>query len=244
MRSVYICDICLLNQLICVFNRCYIYKDSATIELINKNHIKQTYRKLPDEEIVKIARGNAQGLVDEAIPILIDEIKQRELGEDLVQWLMEERRIPTVEEFLSLKQIVKTSFCTDCNLNQNLAGVGYKTLISYIIGSRTYHYKVIVCGECATSRKQSSFFATAMLGWWSLFGIFSTPFTLLSKTFSSFKKDKQSDKIIDDFLKVNMGAITRSNDDEAVVRMLLAKYNEANDPTDDKTLETSVWEHK
>lgn len=198
--------------------------------MIDIKLVKERYESLPDEDITRIARTNAQGLVDGAIPLLIAEIEKRKLGKDLVEWIAAERRQLSAEELFKLKEIVVNSPCQDCESTEGLRGFEYGTRKSLLRGSELEEHRVVVCGICGRSRKMTSFVNTLVLGWWSGMGLILTPFTLLGKLFSVVRSDKFGEKIVERFIQENMGKITLSNDDPNIVRNLLRSWNRKNDP--------------
>lgn len=198
--------------------------------MIDIKLVRERYASLLDQDITRIARTNAQGLEGAAIPLLVAEIEKRKLGNDLVEWITAERRLLSTEELFKLKEIVVNSLCPDCQKARGLIGVEYSTRTSFIVDTSVDEHRVIVCERCGKSRESGSFITTLVTGWWSVEGLFATPFTLLSKLVAFFTGDKFGEKIVERFIQENMGKITLSNDDPATIQDLLDSWNSGNDP--------------
>lgn len=193
--------------------------------MIDINEIKTNYAAFDDAKIKRLAKKESKGLRDDVVPILLEEIKKRELDHNLIEWVKAERRILSGHELDVLKQKVKTSTCTICNLNKNLYGIKYSTIISFFIGYTTTHYEQIICTSCGSKQKQQSAIKTLFLGWWSPSGFFTTPFILIQKLIGLFRGQNLSDELIEAFIKNNIGTITLKNDSQEIIQQLLGRYN-------------------
>jgi len=54
--------------------------------VIEVNEIRKNYERFDDTQIRSIAEADVKGLREDAIPILIEEIKKRNLGNELIEF--------------------------------------------------------------------------------------------------------------------------------------------------------------
>lgn len=196
--------------------------------MLEVSEIKKNYKRYDDNRIVRIAKNESKGLRDDVIPILIEEIKRRKLGENLIEWINAERRILSKNELEELKAKIKACICTDCGEKSNLKGYKIKTIISYLFNASITDRTLIICEDCGSTRKFNSGFWTAIFGWWSIKGLFSTPFILYDKVKSSIFEDQQSEEIIESLIKNNTGAITISKGQKPTIQHLIIAFNRLN----------------
>lgn len=192
--------------------------------MIDLNEIRKNYKNFDDTKIRRIAEYEAKDLREEVVPILIEEIKKRGLEDDLIEWVNAEARRLSESELETLKGKVKGSICENCEENRQLKGYEFTTTIGMFIATVTSHYKLIVCEGCGKKRRRASAFWTAILGWFSVRGFISMPFVLVEKIKAAIQEDKQSEQIIESFIKANIGTITIEDDSEEVIQELLKEF--------------------
>jgi len=193
--------------------------------MVEVNEIRKNYERFDDTRIRSIAKNDVKGLREEVIPILIEEIKKRNLDDGLIEWINAESRKLSKSELGTLKRKVKQSICESCKENRQLKGYEFTTTIGMLIATITSDYKLILCEKCGRERRRASAFWTAILGWFSARGLILTPFALISKIKASIQEDKQSEQIIESFIKTNIGKITIEKDSEEVIQKLLKEFN-------------------
>lgn len=194
--------------------------------MIDINELKSNYASFDDAKILRLAKSESKGLKDEVIPILIHEIKRRQLNHALIAWVNAERRILSDIELLSLKQIVKSCPCTICNQNTPLKGFKFTTVIGFIIDETITNHERILCESCGKKKQMQAFFKTLCLGWWSIGGFITTPFVLIKSLIYGIQSHKNSEKYIESFIQNHIGPITLGNDRKNRIISLLVKYNQ------------------
>ena len=200
--------------------------------MLEASEIKKNYERFDNQRIKRIAKNDAKGLRDDTVPILIDEIKKRNLGNHLIEWINAERRKLSKSEFESLKIKVKESTCENCKQNRKLKGFEFRTMTGILIDDIISDYRLIICEKCGKKKIRYSAIWTSIFGWWSVRGFISMPFLLINKIKALIHKDKQSEEIIESFINANIGTITIGNDSKEVIQKLLKEFNKIDDYED------------
>lgn len=195
--------------------------------MFDVNELRKNYREFTDARIVRIAKHEVKGLRKETVPILINELRRRNLGEQLVQWVEAEANSWSVAERAKLHAIVTSMVCERCGQNSGLRGYKNRTLVGAIITSFETDRTYIACASCGSKDSRRSWLLTLFLGWWSLPTIFQMPFLLIDKIHDYAKKDEVSEEIINQLMDENTGRIRLSDDEVAEIQALLHEFNAA-----------------
>lgn len=191
------------------------------------NELQKRYKQFEDEKIEWIAKYESRGLRNEVIPILIAEIEKRKLNLDLIKWIKAERRKLTTSELRDLKNKVKNLNCDVCGKrNGKLKGYEFTTITGILIDEFVSHYRLIVCEKCGKRKRRNSAIWTTIFGWLSIRGFISIPFVLIDKIKAGIREDKESEKIIEDFIHGNIGEITLGKDSQETIKKLLREFNQ------------------
>ena len=188
--------------------------------------IREYYKKLNDAKISDLA-FNSSGLKEDVIPILIQEIKDRKLDDNLIKWINYSINTFEGSEKELMVEKIKNSNCSECQINSNLNGYEFNTIVSALILITDKTEFKIICHTCAKRKRFKSILTTLILGWWSEKGFLSTPFVLISDFIKIFRKNHESDIIIHKFISDNTGTLRFLNDEKMDLTNLLTKYNKA-----------------
>ena len=192
-----------------------------TVEEIRKN-----YKNFDDGKIKEIAL-NSKGLRREIIPILNEEIRNRNLDIQLIEWLnYETNKFKGLEKQNLLNKIAKLK-CSMCLVNSNLHAYRFNTLISAFVTITDKTENLIICDQCANRKRLNTMLITFFFGWWSKKGILLTPFTLISDLIKIFRKNSESKKILDEFIENNTG-ILRIAIKENKLENFISEFNKEN----------------
>jgi hypothetical protein len=192
-----------------------------TVEEIRKN-----YKNFDDGKIKEIAL-NPKGLRKEIILILNEEIRNRNLDIQLIEWVNNEtNKFEGLEKQNLLDKIAKLK-CSLCLVNSNLHAYRFNTIISALVTITDKTENLIICDQCAKSKRLNTMLKTFFLGWWSKRGIIATPFTLISDLIKIFRKKSESKEILDEFIENNTG-ILRIIIEENNLENFIAEFNREN----------------
>ena len=189
--------------------------------------IKKNYKNFDDSKIKELAL-NPKGLRKEIVPILNEEIKNRNLDIELIKWVNYETNTFEGIEKRNLIEKIRKSKCSLCSVNSDLSGYRFNTIISALIIIKNKTESQIICTDCAKSKRINSLTTTFFLGWWSKRGIISTPFTLISDLIKIFRKETESKEIFEEFIVNNTGVLRIILEKENNLNDILAKFNKPN----------------
>ncbi len=172
------------------------------------------YDSLYDEKIVQLAK-EPKGLSDDAIQILKNQIRKRNLDNDLIQLIDLELAPISENERFRILDLIENSACPRCRKKES-------RLQGYKYHSTTCEHQII-CKKCAKEIFRHSMISNLTTGWWYRNGISRMLFALISDLVNQFFKTKISNKIMDDFIDNNIGRIRNH---EKIIH-LLSEYNKA-----------------
>lgn len=144
--------------------------------------IKENYKSFSDSKIENIARNESKGLRKEILGILKNKIEKRNLDKRLITWVEAETNTLTDFEKKKVYEKIHRLNCPNCgSKHSNLRGHKFKTIISFIIFSNQIEKNRIFCNSCAKNKRVKSFLTTVIFGWWSIKGLFLTPYTIITE---------------------------------------------------------------
>jgi len=179
--------------------------------MLTKQELTKIYTEFDNSEIIKLATFESKKLTDLAIPILIDEISKRNLGTDLLDWVHLERNFFKGTELEILKSKINTSVCSNCKILKNDIKGFYIHHCS--LTHNPNKSNLILCEKCGKKARTKNYIISATFGWISTRGILKVPFYFLGELFDSFFRQKQSRKIIEEFIFENTGLIRKLGND-------------------------------
>jgi hypothetical protein len=193
--------------------------------------IIENYKNYSDQKIEYIAK-NPTGLRKEIVPFLVEEIKRRKLNIELIDWVNYESNTFEGLERDNIINLIKYNTCSICQIEKDLFGFKFNTIISAIILIEDKTEFKIICNECATPIRIKTMITTLLLGWWSKQGFLSTPFTVISDLYKMLTKESQSDEIIESFIDKNTGNLRMVLDKKKIMKNLLASFNKKKNQLD------------
>jgi hypothetical protein len=191
--------------------------------MISIEEIKENYKGFSDSKIENIAQNESKKLRKEVLEILKEEIARRDLDEQLIVWVDAENHTLSDLEKQSLIKKIENLKCPSCGKKEsNLIGQEFNIIVSAIRLLSNSSENRILCANCGRKKKIRTFLINGLLGWWSVPGIFLTPYTLLKDTNNIFSKKKIHDRIIAEFIERNNGMFRiHGMDDETLFGLIL-----------------------
>lgn len=140
---------------------------------MNLDQIKRNYEQLPDFKIIEMANYEANQLPPEVLKILINEIRIRNLSNNLLDAIEATTKELSIEELNEYIDLIRT-------LPDPSSGEKTKKLNATIISKTTsyfffsQHSNVIFIGtpENIIKKIDEATLQTALLGWWGIKSIF------------------------------------------------------------------------
>ena len=187
--------------------------------------IAESYKKMDDAELVKFASTQARTLRKDVVKVLKKEIESRNLDASLLSWIDSEAQDFIGLERESLLQKIKGSQCPNCGVCADLNGYEFTRITSYLIRCVQRKYTLIICSSCGRKEKWTTIGLNFLLGWWSKYGLFITPYTIIKDLLNFFFIKRISSRILEEFIDVNTGYFRRNGTDKKTVSTSIKNYN-------------------
>lgn len=193
----------------------------------NLENIAKNYAKMSDADIVRIATKEATGLRPEVFGIIENEIKKRNLNQDLFRGVLAQNKKYTVQEIEEYANLISELPCPICgSLDQKLNGTLSHTVKSMVFVTTSKTELTIACPDCLDKKNDQAIKTSALLGWWGIpWGIIKTPLAI----FRNEKAKKQNrmeflNTALMSFTIANIGQIeTYKNDKQELLKIITPK---------------------
>ena len=166
----------------------------------------------------------------DVVTILKEEIKKHGLDPNLNKGIEAQTKELTESESNELKSKISKLACPECGQsNSPLIGTLIREVKSFIVFT---HYKktpLILCQACADKKRKNAMITTALLGWWGIpWGLFRTPYAIISSLSDNKKRGIISDSILTQFAIENVGEIRTNWDKGSVLVDFIRHKNQTN----------------
>jgi hypothetical protein len=191
------------------------------------NDIRKNYRNFEDYKIQELAKQDASKLRPEVIPILIEEIRRRNLSVNLISGIDAQLKTINEEELLKYCELIQKQPCPLCNgKTQKLNAIILKEVVSMILLSKITNHLKIACSDCLEKKKSEINFRTMFLGWWSYEGFFHTIKALVqNRKMEKYFRDCKPNEILKSFIIENIGSIESNKDNTIEISKILKRAN-------------------
>ncbi|HWK02128.1 MAG TPA: hypothetical protein VNS58_00755 [Puia sp.] len=131
--------------------------------------VKETYEKMPDDELVRVATRDMAGLTDEALVIVKEELKKRNLDANINKGIDAQRKTYTVEEIDEYCAIIQELPCpVSGSTSRKLNGTKTAEVMSFILFSNYRKQIIIASPEMLDKANNNALIKTLLLGWWGV----------------------------------------------------------------------------
>ncbi|MFP9115645.1 hypothetical protein ACLI1A_17025 [Flavobacterium sp. RHBU_3] len=177
---------------------------------MNIELIKKHYKTISNEKLISLATTEAHGLRKEVVPILMEEIRSRNLDKNIIEGFDRQMKKLTHEELINYCTIVQNCPCPYCgSTSDKLNGGVAKNTISVLLFTFQNTKTFIACRNCNNKFYNSANTKTALLGWWGLpWGPIKTIGTLIYN--SKIRRESEvtaPSPLLQNFVKENIGKI-------------------------------------
>ena len=195
---------------------------------MNIEDIRKNYRNFEDSKIEELANSQITKLRPEVIPLLIEEIRRRNLSENLIKGIDAQLKVLNPDELIEYCLLIQNQSCPVCNSNtQKLNGILLTEVVSYIFLTRTTKHLKIACSDCLQKFRNNSNSKTALLGWWGFpWGIIKTIQGLIQNSKMSRNITLIEPSIIlKTYVLENIGIIEPNRNDNIKLKQMLERAN-------------------
>lgn len=188
--------------------------------------VRETYQKMSDTELERVATQDAAGLTPEAQEIVKEEIRRRNLSTTIIKGVQAQNKRYTIAEIDAYCELIRDLGCPSCGSDSKLNGTLLNEVVSIVILTH-YEKKVkIACPDCLDKASSGAIAKTAVLGWWGIpWGIVRT-IQAISRNISNKRIHhlEEPNKYLRDFVLARIGQLeTYRNDKERLRRIVAAK---------------------
>jgi hypothetical protein len=134
---------------------------------IDIQFVRETYKKLTDQELIRVVTQDAYGLTPEALEVVKEEIKSRNLDPNIIKGLDAQQKTYTVEEIDEYCELIRSLPCPITGSIENkLNGTMTAEVMSFILFTQ-YKRKIVIGSPQALDKENNSaLIKTVLLGWW------------------------------------------------------------------------------
>jgi hypothetical protein len=143
---------------------------------IDIKFVQETYQRMSDDELIRIATQDASGLPPEAMEVVKTEIQKRGLDQNITKGLEAQNKTYTIKEVDAYCDIVRNLSCPTCgNTTERLNVTMTGEVISVLFFTSYVKRTKIGCPPCLDKAHNSALLKSALLGWWGIpWGIIRT----------------------------------------------------------------------
>lgn len=140
------------------------------------DELRENYKSLPDDKLIRVATTDVSGLRPEAIQVLQEEIKRRGLSDGLIDGIEIQTKEISTDELLAYCELLRRRPCPVCNATSaKLNATMTATTVSYLIMTSYEEQLLIACPDCLDKANKDAMIKTALFGWWGFpSGIYRT----------------------------------------------------------------------
>ncbi len=196
---------------------------------MNISDIKDNYKTFEDSKIKHLALNEVASLRPEVIEILKEEIKTRNLSENLLNSIEIQLHEPSESEINNYAEILKNHECPICkSKTQTLKISSIGEVVSIIVMTNYNKTLKVGCEDCLTELNNKAITKSAILGWWGIpWGPVQTIRSFIYN--SQMKKNNrinQQNEHYHGLIYENIGVFEMAKKDPKVLTNLLRKINQ------------------
>lgn len=191
----------------------------------NIEDLKRNYAKFSDEQIIRLATEETTSLRPEALKLLKEEIKNRNLPADIFRGIEAQFKEVSIQEVLDYCEVLRKQPCPVCNSTKNkLNATITGSVMSFIVMTNYEKVLRIACPQCLDTLNKNAMIKSAILGWWGMpWGIIRTVQALwLNNKMQNQNWLKEPNNLLRNFVIERIGQIeTNKNNPEelqAIIR--------------------------
>ena len=143
---------------------------------IDIKFVEETYQRMSDEDLIRIATREASGMTPEAMEVIKSEINKRGLNENIIEAVLAQNKEYTIEEIDHYCDMVRELSCPICGETENrLNATITGEVISFVFFTSHTRKIKVGCPNCLDKLNDNALTKTALLGWWGIpWGIIKT----------------------------------------------------------------------
>ena len=191
---------------------------------VSEAALKENYRRLSDDKLMRIASEDATKLRPEALVLLKEELSTRGLTETAERAIEAQFRVVSEAEIAEYCGLLQAQPCPICRSStQRLNATLTSKVISFLVMTTWKKQFAIACPTCLDKLNRDASISTALLGWWGFpWGVIRTIQALIANG----KMDKTNhlpypNDLLKAFVVSNVGRIEAVRDNAPDLQALI-----------------------
>ena len=138
--------------------------------------VRETYGKMTDDELIRVATEDAAGLTPEAQDVVKEEIVKRRLDTNIIKGVAAQNKEYSLAQIDQYCEMVRDLECPCCGSSANrLNGTLTSQVMSFIVFTHSEKKLKVACPDCLDKENNKALTVSATLGWWGIpWGIIRT----------------------------------------------------------------------
>jgi hypothetical protein len=195
---------------------------------VSEAALRENYRRLSDDKLMRIASEDATKLRPEALVLLKEELSTRGLTETAERAIEAQFRVVSEQEIAEYCGLLQAQPCPICRSSaQRLNAALTSKVISFLVMTTWKKQFAIACPTCLDKLNRDASISTALLGWWGFpWGIIRTIQALIANG----KMEKTNhvpypNDLLKAFVVGNVGRIEAARDNATDLQALINRRN-------------------
>ena len=187
--------------------------------------VKQSYLRMTDEELIRTATNDVSGLTPEALEVVLEEIKHRNIDTNIANAVRAQNKNYTIEDIDKYCDLIRNLSCPTCGgTNEKLNGTMTSEVMSLILVTHYRQKLKVACPRCLDKVNESAMIITALLGWWGIPWGFIRTIKAIRENIKSKKKhhDESANDYLRSFALAKVGQLERYKDDKIKIQQIIS----------------------
>lgn len=193
---------------------------------IDIEFVRENYRKMTDDELVRIATEDAAGLTSEAQEVVKEEIIKRGLYTNIIEGVQAQNRGDSIAEIDGYCEMVRDLDCPICGTSDvRLNGTLISEVMSFIIFTHSVKKLKIACPDCLDKANDRALAVSAALGRWGIpWGIIRT-IGAIGQNIKSKKTNRldEPNNYLRNFILARVGQVETYKGDKAKLQEIISE---------------------
>lgn len=188
--------------------------------------VKQSYLRMTDEELLRTATNDVSGHTPEALEVVLEEIKHRNLDTNIADAVRAQNINYTIEDIDKYCDLIKNLSCPTCgSTNRKLNGTMTSEVMSLILVTHYNQKLKVACPGYLDKANENAVIITALLGWWEIPWVFIRTIKAIRENIKS--KKTHHDEFANDYLRsfalAKIGQLERYKDDKIKIQEIISR---------------------
>lgn len=191
---------------------------------VSESKLRENYRRLPDDKLLRIATEDAAKLRPEALTLLREELRTRGLAAKAERAIAAQFRVLSADEVMEYCALLRALPCPVCHSSTQLLNATMTSkVLSFVVMTTEKKQFFVACPRCLDKLSRDADIYTASLGWWGFpGGVISTVRALLfNRKMAKMHHWVRPNDLLQSFVVQNISRIEAGLDDPDSLQLLI-----------------------